>query len=40
MAVITTGFLALANPVFSNTLPGEQVIHLKGTTNTRAIGDE
>ncbi len=38
MAVIATGFWALANPVFSNTLPGEQVIHLKGTTNTRDIG--
>jgi len=38
MAVFATGFWALANPVFSNTLPGEQVIHLKGTTNTRDIG--
>ncbi len=38
MAVITTGIWALANPVFSNTLSDEQVIHLKGTTNTRDIG--
>jgi protein-tyrosine phosphatase len=38
MAVIATGFWVLANPVFSNTLPSERVIHLKGTTNTRDIG--
>ncbi len=38
MVVIATGFWALANPVFSNTLPDERVIHLKGTTNTRDIG--
>ncbi len=38
MAVIATGFWALASPVFSSALPGEQVIHLKGTTNTRDIG--
>ena len=38
MAVIATSFWALANPVFSNALPGERVIHLKGTTNTRDIG--
>jgi protein-tyrosine phosphatase len=38
MVVIATGFWALANPAFSNTLPDERVIHLKGTTNTRDIG--
>jgi protein-tyrosine phosphatase len=38
MAVIATSFCVLANPVFSNALPGERVIHLKGTTNTRDIG--
>ncbi len=38
MVVIATGFWVLANPVFSNTLPDERVIHLKGTTNTRDIG--
>ena len=38
MVVIATGFWVLANPAFSNTLPDERVIHLKGTTNTRDIG--
>ena len=38
LTIIATGFWALANPVFSNALPGERVIHLKGTTNTRDIG--
>ena len=38
LAAIATSFWALANPVFSNALPGEHVIHLKGTTNTRDIG--
>ena len=38
MAFITTCIWAVATPVFSNALPGERVIHLKGTTNTRDIG--
>ena len=38
LAAIATSFWALANPVFSSALPGEHVIHLKGTTNTRDIG--
>jgi len=38
MAIVATSFWVLANPVFSNALPGDQVIHLKGTTNTRDIG--
>lgn len=38
MAVIATCIWAVATPVFSSTLPGERVIHLKGTTNTRDIG--
>ena len=38
MAIVATSIWVLANPVSSSTLPGEQVIHLKGTTNTRDIG--
>ncbi len=38
MAVVATSFWMLASPVFSSTLSGERVIHLKGTTNTRDIG--
>ena len=38
MAAITTSLSVLAGPVLSNTLSSEQVIHLKGTTNTRDIG--
>ena len=38
MAVIATSLWVLANPVFSNTLSSERVIHLKGTTNTRDVG--
>ena len=38
MALIATGLWVLAAPVFSGTLPGDRVVHLKGTTNTRDIG--
>lgn len=38
LAFVTTSFWAFANPVFSSTVPSEQVIKLKGTTNTRDIG--
>lgn len=38
MAFIATSLCALATPVFSSTISGERVIHLKGTTNTRDIG--
>jgi len=38
MAVVTTSFWVMANPVFSSSDTGERVIHLKGTTNTRDIG--
>jgi protein-tyrosine phosphatase len=38
MAVIATSSWALTNPVEANALPGERVIRLEGTTNTRDIG--
>ena len=38
MTAIATSFWVFANPVFSSTEPGERVIDLKGTTNTRDIG--
>jgi len=38
MATIATSLWLLANPVYSNTITSDQVIHLKGTTNTRDIG--
>lgn len=38
MAVVATAVCTLAGPVFSNQLPYEREIDLKGTTNTRDIG--
>lgn len=38
MAIVATSLWVLANPVSSSTLPAEQVIHLKGTMNTRDLG--
>jgi len=38
MATIATSLWLLANPVYSNTISSDQVIHLNGTTNTRDIG--
>jgi len=38
MAVIATSFWVFANPVSANSLPENQVIDLRGTTNTRDIG--
>jgi len=38
LAVIAMGVWMLVNPAFSNELPYERVIELKGTSNTRDIG--
>jgi protein-tyrosine phosphatase len=38
LAVIAIGVSMLVNPAFSNELPYERVIELKGTSNTRDIG--
>jgi len=38
MAVVATAVWTLANPAFSNQLPYDREIDLKGTTNTRDIG--